>query len=256
MGDTGLADARAPARHDHGVGAGSQPVSARGRRHRGHGGGRGRSRSLVLFIPFLDVALAIVRRTRRGVERRARRQGAPPPPPDGHRARPPQRRPADVPVERPRLGGRPRGGADRRARPWSRACSSGSSCLFAITVFPRLARVTRRASELGAPTRNPRTRGRSPAYTWGGRQARPLRLVRVPGGVFGRRPGCGKIRHREGGALLGRGWTWPRSTFGWNGSPSCSGTSRRWTTCPSTSTRASSSACSGRRDAGRRPPCA
>ena len=59
---------------------------------------------LVLAIPFLDVALAIVRRTWRGKGIGAGRQGAHPSPADGHRPQPSVGRPADVPVERADLG--------------------------------------------------------------------------------------------------------------------------------------------------------
>ena len=54
---------------------------------------------LVLFIPLLDVVLAIARRTARPGHR-ARRQGAHPSPADGHRAQPATGGVADVPVER------------------------------------------------------------------------------------------------------------------------------------------------------------
>ena len=68
---------------------------------------------LVLFIPFLDVVLAVARRTWRGSGDRPRRQGAHPPSLDGDRAQPPSRGAADVPVEPADLRQRPGRGAHR-----------------------------------------------------------------------------------------------------------------------------------------------
>ena len=58
---------------------------------------------LVLAIPFLDVALAVIRANPARRRARGGRQGAPAPPPGGHRPRTPPDGAADVPVERPDL---------------------------------------------------------------------------------------------------------------------------------------------------------
>ena len=69
----------------------------------------------VVFVPLLDLLMAVVRRTRKGLSPVHPGQDAPAPPAAGDRAQPPARGAADLPVGRCAGLRRGRAGADRRS---------------------------------------------------------------------------------------------------------------------------------------------